>query len=240
MTILGMIWSWNQETWSCDQGLPMAGSITSQSPHPSRDAAGPARAGRRTARRPVPERLLEAALATLQTHGFAGLTQARVAAAAGLRQSHLTYYFPTRKDLLQALVEAVQTRMTQALSGADAAAIGPPGIDAVRRVFVRTIRDPLVPRAMVALLNAADEDPSLRRWLARFDARMHALLRHVFARLGLRPDADALWLLHASFVGAAVLALHAPQPSAARRSGRLVRLAFDRAVAASTPRPERR
>jgi len=49
----------------------------------------------------VRERLLEAALKLLAESGAHELTQPRVAKAEGVRQSHLTYYFPTRADLLQ-------------------------------------------------------------------------------------------------------------------------------------------
>src|SRR5919205_3165991 len=51
----------------------------------------------------VRERILQAALDLLSQSGAHELTQPRVAKAAGVRQSHLTYYFPTRADLLQAL-----------------------------------------------------------------------------------------------------------------------------------------
>src|ERR1051325_11984690 len=49
----------------------------------------------------VRERILQAALALLAESGAHELTQPRVAKAAGVLQSHLTYYFPTRADLLQ-------------------------------------------------------------------------------------------------------------------------------------------
>ena len=52
------------------------------------------------------QRILDAALKVLKTEGVLALTQTRVAAAAGLRQSHLTYYFPRKTDLLAATLEA--------------------------------------------------------------------------------------------------------------------------------------
>ena len=51
----------------------------------------------------VRERLLDAAIAILRESGLQSLTQVHVAEQAGVRQSHLTYYFPTREDLLEAL-----------------------------------------------------------------------------------------------------------------------------------------
>ena len=51
----------------------------------------------------VPERILDAALAILAESGLRNLTQVQVANRARVRQSHLTYYIPTRDDLLDAL-----------------------------------------------------------------------------------------------------------------------------------------
>lgn len=49
-------------------------------------------------------RILDAALEIMRTEGLKRLTQPRVAAAAGIRQSHLTYYFPKKADLIVALL----------------------------------------------------------------------------------------------------------------------------------------
>ena len=51
----------------------------------------------------VRQRILDAALGLMAEHGFMEVTQPKIARAAGVRQSHLTYYFPTRADLLKAL-----------------------------------------------------------------------------------------------------------------------------------------
>src|SRR5919201_1598046 len=70
----------------------------------------------------VPERILQAALALLAQSGAHELTQPRVARAAGVRQSHLTYYFPTRADLLQAVahysIEKLAGQLEHARPGA--------------------------------------------------------------------------------------------------------------------------
>ena len=47
-------------------------------------------------------RILRASLETLQILGAAGFSTPEVARKAKLRQSHITYYFPTRKELLLA------------------------------------------------------------------------------------------------------------------------------------------
>ena len=49
----------------------------------------------------VREKILTAANEIVLTVGFSALTQQAVAVRAKVRQSHLTYYFPTRHDLLR-------------------------------------------------------------------------------------------------------------------------------------------
>lgn len=188
--------------------------------------------------RSVPERLLAAAMALIQRDGLQNLSQARVASAAGLRQSHLTYYFPTRKDLIKALVRNIQEELKVAMdSGMPPGGGGRVSAGEVRDFFMRRLSDPYMARLMLALMNAADETPSLRRWLEEFDANLIEHLRNTLTCADLNPSEDELELLHASFVGAAILgaqATHDPE-AGCRRVKRLVRLAFDRLVERAVP-----
>ena len=59
---------------------------------------------RKAAAVPLRKRILDAALEIIRTEGLKRLTQPKVAAAAGIRQSHLTYYFPKKVDLIVALL----------------------------------------------------------------------------------------------------------------------------------------
>src|SRR6266511_3391280 len=61
----------------------------------------------------IRERLLNAAVAILREGGIQGLSQIQVARRARVRQSHLTYYFPRRHDL----VEAVAVRFIDGIVG---------------------------------------------------------------------------------------------------------------------------
>jgi AcrR family transcriptional regulator len=63
----------------------------------------------------VREKILAAALKLLNEQGFPALTQTRVAEVAGVRQSHLTYYFPTRNELLKAIVQEGKKVMLSAM-----------------------------------------------------------------------------------------------------------------------------
>ena len=63
--------------------------------------------------------IINASLAVLKASGYAGFTQPRVAAEVGLRQSHLTYYFPTRVDLLAAVARVAIDRQLVAVDHAE-------------------------------------------------------------------------------------------------------------------------
>ena len=55
---------------------------------------------------PTKQKILDAALQIVEEQGISALTQPRVAKLAGVRQSHLTYYFPRKSDLLLGALEA--------------------------------------------------------------------------------------------------------------------------------------
>lgn len=180
--------------------------------------------------RPVPERILAAALALVEDQGIAALSQARVAAAAGLRQSHLTYYFPTRKDLLLAIVQAIHAEMHQGLSSPSA----PQTLPQLRAFLASRVREPLMGRLLLALMAAADEDPSLRQWLLDFDAEVRALMRADFRRQGLAPSDDEVALFCASLLGAGLMGAQADEAGSVAHFEKVVGLAFDRLVASCT------
>lgn len=190
----------------------------------------------------VPERLLRAALELMRSEGLRGLSQARVAAAAGLRQSHLTYYFPTRRALIKALVEHIHADMVSHLEPLVVARAAAP--DAVDREGLRRLRtllssgvsEPLIARLMLALANLTDEDPQLRSWLAAHDREMYEHMRAAFHRLGVYPADTELMLFHTSYIGMIVLSAQSGDAATVERFLQLAELAFDRLVA-SAARP---
>ncbi len=187
-------------------------------------------------RRNVRERLLAAAVKLVQTQSLQRLSQARVAAAAGLRQSHLTYYFPTRKDLIKAIVQTIHADMTESFDiTVFTKEKTTASTDRIREFFAERIREPLMARLMLALMTAADEDPLLRQWLADFNNDLIERLRNIFLKLGLHPSDDELALLHASFIGAATLGAQCGTEVSADHAARLARLAFDRLIQAASP-----
>ena len=100
--------------------------------------------------------LLDAAIAAVREGGYAALTQPTVAARAGMSQSHLTYYFPTRSDLVTAAAErAVSAQLTRL----DAWEV-PPSREAAIKNAMTLVTATATTRVFMALVQAAEAEQS--------------------------------------------------------------------------------
>ena len=123
----------------------------------------------------VHERILDAAIESLAASGISGLTQIQVAKRAGVRQSHLTYYFPTRDDLLEAVTE----RAVEGMAGGLRRVVTEAGADGNRAMLerlARSVADLAHMRMFVAMIVEADEDMAVRKVMTRATHRMEAAL----------------------------------------------------------------
>lgn len=130
---------------------------------------------------PVRERIVEAGLALLRAEGAAGLSQHRVARAAGVRQSHVTYYFPHRTDLVTALAQAAVAGITTPARAGRARGRAD-GLERIGHGIAGT--DHM--RMHLALVAEADRDPALREVLVEATRPM---LEALAAELGV-PASD--------------------------------------------------
>jgi AcrR family transcriptional regulator len=71
------------------------------------DLAFPPREGGYAKGHETREQILQAALDLLVEEGYRAMSMRRVAAACGMKLGNLTYHFPTREDLIPALLDAV-------------------------------------------------------------------------------------------------------------------------------------
>jgi AcrR family transcriptional regulator len=71
------------------------------------DLAFPPREGGYAKGHETRELILEAALHLLVEEGYRAMTMRRIAAECGMKLGNLTYHFPTREDLVRALLDAV-------------------------------------------------------------------------------------------------------------------------------------
>jgi AcrR family transcriptional regulator len=144
----------------------------------------------------VPERILDAALCILGESGIRNLTQVQVANRARVRQSHLTYYFPTRDDLLDAVTERAVDGI---VSGFRRVTTAPTkgGQKQLLERLARSVTDVAHMRMFVAMIVEADADPTVRRVMRRATERIEAALAEALggddARQRARLVLAAIW-----------------------------------------------
>ncbi|MFD5584449.1 TetR/AcrR family transcriptional regulator [Streptomyces sp. NPDC127063] len=129
------------------------------------------RAPKQDRSRATRQRLLEAAVACLAEHGWAGSTVTVVAERAGVSRGAAQHHFPTREDLFTAAVEYVAEERSLALR-----ALFPDGAQAAdRRAVVTALVDlytgPLF-RAALQLWVAASNEDQLRGRVTELEARV--------------------------------------------------------------------
>lgn len=149
----------------------------------------------------IRSRILQAGLDLLHRQGLAALSQTQVARAAGVGQGHLTYYFPTRNDLLLAIAEAAIEHTLAALQDGGGNA---PHADLGEQIGRMLPGQPQV-RVLLGLIVAADRQPELRGALAGLIGRVRAHLGTLLSARGCPLTDDRLLLLHAGIVGLAVM-----------------------------------
>lgn len=179
------------------------------------------------------EAIVDAGLGVLREHGFVGFTQPRVAARAGLRQSHITYYYPTRLDLLAAVGRAAVDRQLAAVESMFAASLTPADIG---RAIADLVTRHENTRVLLALVQAGDEEPKLREL---FRELVDGIVLHAsayFARLhGQPPNQDLARFLHAVSVGLAVVDLATGRPDGKQRAAGVLETALRLMMGTSNP-----
>lgn len=140
----------------------------------------------------VRERILNAASEILADEGVQHLSQVQTARRAGVRQSHLTYYFPTRDDLLAAVTErligSIAAGLSQALSENGSS----------RELLERlagSITDITHMRSFIAMAVEADGDPAIRKFMKHGTRLMHNAIANAIG--GERAHEDARHILTA-------------------------------------------
>jgi AcrR family transcriptional regulator len=174
-------------------------------------------------------RILTAGVEVLHSEGFASLTQQAVAAKAGVRQSHVTYYFPTRLDLLQATAHFGCESMMQPIS--NAAIGGVLSFEEFRELLLPDYTDRGWWRLMTALVNACEESQSIRNWIVQFDAQLRERLRHGFRAYEIHLSDFDIEFLHAAYIGAITLDMQELTEASNNRAKEIVAMAIDMIVA---------
>ncbi len=150
--------------------------------------------------------ILSAAVQVLQEEGPTKLTQTRVAKAAGLRQGHLTYYFPRKSDLWIATAERAHSDMEAHFdsllqsSGVNDSAAGQPATE-VRPGLVsmcaELVNNHRRTRVLLSLMLQAQEEPELMELCRKNASRSREFLKTVLSTQVPAPQVEvalaALW-----------------------------------------------
>jgi AcrR family transcriptional regulator len=168
------------------------------------------------------EIILKAAIATLREDGFSGFTQPRVAKRADVRQSHLTYYFPTRLALLEGVARVAVDGQLAALQSI----VDLPSVPAVIKNVTAMIRRHENTRVLMALAQAADEEPSLRSLFRELADGIVSRLRQLLENLHLDATEEQVNLIHSLSVGLAVVDLATQRPHSKRRVAAILESLF--------------
>jgi AcrR family transcriptional regulator len=181
------------------------------------------------------QQIVNAGLAILREDGLPGLTQPRICARTGLRQSHLTYYYPTRLDLLTAVTRAAIDRRRVA---AQATAAGISSIDdAVSRIAAFAAQHENT-RVLLALMQAVDQYPTLQALFDEMTNDMLVTIQALFVKLGIAPTPANTDLLHALVVGLSVVDLATGRSDNQERVRATLAAALQMLTAQQIPRPE--
>jgi AcrR family transcriptional regulator len=124
------------------------------------------------------ERILEAAIEVLKSDGYAGLTIAKVAAAAGESKPLVVYHYGSKQELVQAAGRAIAEMITDevlaAVDGAGTVEAVIRGVDTgVERVLDR---DERVARLYFDLAAVSVVDPAIRQTIAEVNEQWRVVL----------------------------------------------------------------
>ncbi|MFF8554130.1 TetR/AcrR family transcriptional regulator [Streptomyces sp. NPDC015501] len=142
------------------------GAVTSSTSSTSSSASKAVHAPKQDRSRATRQRLLEAAVACLAEHGWAGSTVSVVAERAGVSRGAAQHHFPTREDLFTGAVEYVAEERSAALR-----ALPVQGRAEVVAALVDLYTGPLF-RAALQLWVAASNEPQLRPRVTELEARV--------------------------------------------------------------------
>ena len=178
-----------------------------------------------TKKNALPDRrevILAAAVATLREVGYSGFTQPRVAKRAEVRQSHLTYYFPTRLSLLEAVARLVVENQLALLDESLQVSSVQAAIRAITSLVVR----PENTRVLMALAQAADEESSLAQVFRDLADGVALRIGRLFEKLDVEATREQISLIHAVSVGLAVIHLATQRPNPKTRVEAILACAF--------------
>jgi len=155
------------------------------------------------------KQIIDAGLAILREEGLPSLTQPRIAARTGIRQGNLTYYYPTRSDLIAAVARAafeIQLNDVKAMAARTASVK-----EAAKVMAAGTTRLENT-RVLQALTLAAEKEPKVRAQFEQWTDDIGPELTALLEKLKLEPSQANADLVRGLFVGLSIMNLATQRP----------------------------
>ena len=168
-------------------------------------------------------KILDAALGLLAKGGAQELTQTRICKAAGVRQSHLTYYFPTIRELLEGVAKYTLDTMTAELAQRDPAQRPASLLDAA----IATSADKRRMRMVLGLVTTADREPKVKPRMREFLKEIRQGLAQMLKAAGLEGTPDQAAFIHAVTVGQGILQLARDNEESRQEAKRVLQMAIE-------------
>lgn len=168
-------------------------------------------------------KILEAALGLLAKGGAQELTQTRICKAAGVRQSHLTYYFPTIRELLEGVAKYTLDSMTTEVAQRDPAQRPASLLDAT----IATSADKRRMRMVLGLVTTADREPKVKPRMREFLKEIRQGITQMAKAGGLEGTPDEVAFLHTVTVGQGILQLARDNEEARAEAKRVLKMAIE-------------
>jgi AcrR family transcriptional regulator len=168
-------------------------------------------------------KILEAALGLLAKGGAQELTQTRICKAAGVRQSHLTYYFPTIRELLEGVAKYTLDSMTAEVAQRDPAQRPASLLDAT----IATSADKRRMRMVLGLVTTADREPKVKPRMREFLKEIRQGITQMAKAGGLEGTPDEVAFLHTVTVGQGILQLARDNEEARAEAKRVLKMAIE-------------
>jgi AcrR family transcriptional regulator len=140
-----------------------------------------------------------------------------------MRQSHLTYYFPTRADLLVAVAERAvdaQLEMTAAFLDGASAAVAASSI-------AKVVSQAESARVLLMLVSASDDVPEVRELFRKLAAGMVEHGRELLTSLNADRAVEGASILHAISVGLAVIGFATERPEGEAQASQILERTLD-------------
>ena len=168
-------------------------------------------------------KILDAALKLLAQGGAQELTQPRICKAAGVRQSHLTYYFPTVHDLLQGVAKYSLEAMLGELGKRDPEQ-RPASLTDLMAGFSADKRRM---RMVLGLVTMTDREAKLKPRMREFIKEVRQELSAMLKAGGLAGTPDQVAFLHCIVIGQGMLQLLRDNDDAREEARRVISMAVE-------------